>query len=121
MTKSVQKPKYSEMLLEVADGYIQMGKTVADRANLLRSAITAWNIGCQPESSREESIQSYLIQYKLSNPKNSKSDNASFEDNIRKLVAQKERLYPNVTKQILGSKIDCINGKDYIAVQFTRD
>lgn len=117
MTSLNPKPKFSAMLLEVADGYLQMGKTLAHRQNLLRSAVTAWNIACLSKPEREDAIRDYLKQYRHYNPTYNQSDIYDFEDDIRKLIEQKDRLYPDVKNQILGCHIVMINGKEGVSVQ----
>jgi pullulanase/glycogen debranching enzyme len=120
MTSPNSNQKISAMLLEVADGYIQMGKTVAERENLLRGAVTAWNIACQPESMQEGAIQNLLKQFMHFNPTSSQSNLSNFEDDMRQLIKQKNRLYPDVKTQILGCQIELKDGKDNVSVQFAR-
>ena len=60
LRKSSGKPKISEMLLNVAAGYIDLGETTEERENYLRSACSACNIACLPAGNREHAIKQYL-------------------------------------------------------------
>ena len=119
-TNPTEKQRFSAMLLEVADGYIQMGKTIPERENLLRGAVTAWNIACQPSDKREGAIKDLLQKFMHFNPASTKENLSNFEEDLRQLIKQKDRMYPNVTTQILGCHIEVIDGKEKVSVQFAR-
>jgi hypothetical protein len=111
----MKKHKISEMILKVAEEYINMGETTEDRENYLRSACSAWNIACLPLVQREQTIKKYSDQFQKIN----KSTNAAcrdIEENMRKLINQKDKLYPDVNIQIINSRIDIIDGKEHVMV-----
>jgi len=61
--QSLAKQKVSAMILKVAAGYIDMGETVEEKGNYLRSACSAWNIACLPTLKREQVIKQYVEEY----------------------------------------------------------
>ena len=113
--KLAVKPKISQMVLDMAAGYINLGETREDRENYLRSACSAWNIACLPVSKRKRFIKKYLKQYQKINGA-TLSDCQDLEENLEKLIAQKERLYPDVNTQIIDSRIEDSDGRDRIVV-----
>ena len=117
--KSTETQKVSAMVLKVAEGYIDMGESAEEKENYLRSACSAWNIACLPPLKREPAIKQYVEQYQKIN-KADKEDCIALEEDIRLLIKQKDRLYPDVKVQIVDSKIEHINGKDHIIVATVR-
>ena len=113
--KSSRKPKISEMLLKVAAGYIDLGENLEQRENYLRSACSAWNIACLPQPKRETAIKKYLEQFQKINQADH-SDCRGFEEDIRRLINQKDKLYPDVDVPIIGSRIETINGREHYIV-----
>ncbi len=95
--------------------YIDMGKTAEEKENYLRSACSTWNIACLPLLQREYRIRRYIDQYRKTNQAD-EINCKNAEDNIRLLIKQKDRLYPDIKVQILDCKIECINGKDHVVV-----
>jgi hypothetical protein len=87
--------------LKVAEGYIDMGETREEKKNYLRSACSAWNIACLSPFKRESAIKQYIEQC----PKINNSDPAdckALEEDLRLLIKQKDRLYPDVNVQIVN-------------------
>lgn len=113
--KSLDKPKISQMVLDVAAGYINLGETREERENYLRSACSAWNIACLPLSKRKRLIKQYLEQWRKMNNA-APSDCLDIEEDLKKLIAQKDRMYPNVNTQIIDSRIEDSNGRDHVIV-----
>lgn len=117
--KSSEKQKISAMVLKVAKGYIDMGETVEERENYLRSACSAWNIACLPALKRERGIKQYVEEYKKINQAD-ESDCKALEEDFRLLIKQKDTLFPDVNVQIVGSRIENINGRDHVIVVSAR-
>jgi len=117
--KSSENQKISAMVLEVAEGYIDMGETREERENYLRSACSAWNIACLLPSKRESAIQQYIEQCREIN-NSDPTDCKALEDDIRLLIKQKVRLVPDVNVQIVSSKINNIDGQDHAIVVTAR-
>jgi hypothetical protein len=117
--KSTETQKVSAMVLKVAEGYIDMGESTEEKENYLRSACSAWNIACLQPLKREPAIKQYVEQYQKIN-KTDKEDCIALEEDIRLLIKQKDRLYPDVKVQIVNSIIENINGKDHVMVVSAR-
>jgi len=115
MRKLFEKQKISAMVLKVAEGYIDLGETTEERENYLRSACSAWNIACLPPLKREPTIKQYIEQYQKIN-KADEADCRALEEDLRLLIKQKDKLYPDVNVQIAGSRIENINGRDHVTV-----
>ena len=116
---SSENQKVSAMVLKVAERYIDMGKTREERENYLRSASSAWNIACLPRLKRESSIKEYIDQYRKIN-KADPAECKALEEDLRLLIKQKDRLYPDVDVQIVNSRIDNIDGREHAIVVTAR-
>lgn len=81
------------MVLKVAAGYIDMGKTRVERENYLRSACSAWNIACLPTLKRESAIKQYIERCREINNSDS-TDCKSLEGDLRLLIKQKNEPLP---------------------------
>ncbi len=117
--KSSENQKISAMVLKVAEGYVDLGETTEEKENYLRSACSAWNIACLPPLKRESAISQYQEQCRKIN----NSDPATvkdLEEDLRLLIKQKDRLYPDVNVQIVNSMIDNIEGRDHVIVVTAR-
>ena len=101
------------MLLNVGDGFIQMGINREEKENYLRSVCTAWNIACLPESNREKCIFDTVISFKNIN-NSTEEDTKYYEEDMRKLISVKLSLYPNVKTQVLSAGFTEENGKDKV-------
>ena len=104
------------MLLDVADGFIQMGEDLSSRRNYLRSAISAWNISCLPVAKREVALKGYVGLYKTHNPNASSEELSGFEQDMRTLIKQKATLYPKVETRIANGIIESVDGKETLTV-----
>lgn len=94
---------------------IDMWETVEEKGNYLRSACSAWNIACLPTLKREQVIKQYVEEYQKINQANGAHCKA-LEEDIRLLIKQKERLYPDIKIQIVDSRIERINGQGPFAI-----
>lgn len=117
-TSTGEKSKVSEMILRMAEGFLDMGKDLEHKENLLRFACTAWNIACFKPAKRNSLLSGYVEQFK-------KANNASeiacknLEDDMGQLIEKKDRLYPHVMIRILDSKIELVGGKEHVVVTST--
>jgi len=108
--------KISEMVLDFAGDYIAMGEDIEEKQQYLNSAVSAWNIACLDEKARKRSIKKYMAEYRKLNPKQSERDFRDVEEDLRLLIKQKEKLYPEVRVQIVDAHIKEINGKNHVTV-----
>ena len=114
--KKSKKKKISEMVLDFAGDYIAMGDDIEEKQQYLNSAVSAWNIACLDEKGRKRSIKKYMAQYRKLNPMQSKRDFRDVEEDLRLLIKQKEKLYPEIRIQIVDAHIKEINGKNHVTV-----
>ena len=114
------KAKVSEMVLGFAGDYIAMGESVEEKQEYLNGAVSAWNIACLDEKYREKTIKRYMAEYRKLNPTQSKHDFRDIEEDLRKLIKQKDKLYPAVRVQIANAIIREIDGKDHVTVASMR-
>lgn len=112
---SGKKPKISEMLLRVAEDFLNLGDDLEHRENLLRMACSAWNIACFEPPKRRELIAGYVEKFKETN-KAPEAACKNLEENMKQLVNEKNRLYPDVMIQILNAKIELIAGREHVSV-----
>jgi glycerol-3-phosphate cytidylyltransferase-like family protein len=111
-----KRKKISEMVMDFAGDYIAMGEDIEDKQQYLNSAVSAWNIACLDEKDRKRSIKKYMAEYRKLNPAQSKQDFRDVEDELRLLIKQKEKLYPEVRVQIVDAHIKEVNGKNHVTV-----
>ena len=114
--KKSEMKKISEMVLDFAGDYIALGDDIEERQQYLNSAVSAWNIACLDEKARKRSIKKYMAEYRKLNPKQSERDFRDVEEDLRLLIRQKEKLYPEVRVQIVDAHIKEINGKNHVTV-----
>lgn len=114
--KRVKKIKISEMLLNFAGNYISMGEDIEEKQQYLNGVVSAWNIACLNEKDRERSIKKYMSEYRKLNPSQSKRDFRDVEENLRLLIKEKEKFYPEVRIQIVNAHIQEVDGKIHVTV-----
>ncbi|MBI5307465.1 MAG: hypothetical protein HZB37_03785 [Planctomycetes bacterium] len=110
------KIKISEMLLNVARDFIYMGKNIEEKQELLNCAVSAWNIACLKKENRNAAIKKYMDEYKRLNPTFTENDFKDTEENLQLLIKQKNKLYPDLHKQIISAEIREIDGKNHVTV-----
>ncbi|ODS31808.1 MAG: hypothetical protein SCARUB_03056 [Candidatus Scalindua rubra] len=108
------------MLLKVAGNFIGMGEGIDDKQEYLNCAVSAWNIACTKGNDRKQGIKEYMNEYKKMNPTFTKEDFKDEEENIRLLIQQKDKLYPDVNIQIANATIQEIEGKNHVTVASIR-
>jgi len=108
------------MLLNVAGDYLAMGDDIETKQQYLNSAVSAWNIACLSENKRQRAIKTYIIEYRKLNPAHTNQDSKEVEENIKLLIKEKDRLYPDKNIQIADAEIKEINGKNHITIMSMR-
>ena len=104
------------MVFDFAGDYIALGEDIEEKQQYLNGAVNAWNIACLDEKARKRSIKKYMTEYRKLNPTQSKRDFRDVEENLRLLITQKKKLYPEVRTQIVDAQIKEINGKNHLTV-----
>jgi hypothetical protein len=110
------KPKLSEMLLKVAEGYIALGEDVEDRRQLLYGAVSAWNIACLSPSSSDRALKKFMTGYRKMNPTQTLQDFVDVEQDMRELIRRKCLMFPDVNAQIVNANLEEIGGKMHVTV-----
>ena len=105
------KIKMSEFIGEYASDYINMGVSTEERQSYLNGACSAWNIAVLPEHLREEALSRNIMEYKRMNP--GVDDVDDLEDDLRKLIQKKLRMFPDVKKVIIEASIEPISDTKY--------
>ena len=104
------------MLLNFAGNYISMGEDIEEKQQYINGVVSAWNIACLNEKDRERSIKKYMSEYRKLNPLQSKRDFRDVEENLRLLIKEKEKFYPEVRIQIVNAHIQELDGKIHVTV-----
>jgi len=105
--------KLSQVLLTLGEGYIQMGETIQQRENHLRSVVTAWNIACLKPSVRDRAIRGAVAGFEQANAGHD-VDTGVYAENLRKLIARKLKLFPGITAQVLDARIFGEKGQERV-------
>jgi hypothetical protein len=109
----VFKKKVSQMLIKLGEGYIQMGTTPDERQNYLRSVATAWNIACLEPKLRAKALSDTVSKFVEINP--DKKDQAVFyEEDMKKLIRRKLKLFPRTKVQVLDVSIHEEEGEEKV-------
>lgn len=116
LTLRSRKKKISEMVGDFAGDYISLGDDIQEMQQYLHAAVSAWNIACLDKRDRVRLIKSYMKNYRKMNPEQNKRVYKGVEDDLRLLIKQKIKLYPDVEVQIVDAKIEEIDGKTHIKV-----
>lgn len=111
-----KQKKVSEMLLDVAGDFLAMGENITQKQELLNAAASAWNIACLKGDKRQQAIKKFMKEYKKLNPTFTKDDFKDEEENLRLLIRQKDKLYPDVNIQIINAIIHERDGQNHITV-----
>src|SRR6478672_8906245 len=68
------KRKMSEMISEMAAGFLGVGDTIGERQNRLNAACSAWNMACGSPEVRQRQLEQYKEGYLRFNPATSPGD-----------------------------------------------
>lgn len=101
------------MLTVLGDGFIQMGTTLEERENYLRTVATSWNIASLNEDKHEKCIAdsiSWFIQMNSGD----KMHAEAYGRDLRKLIERKLKLFPFEKAQVLEVRIVRDNGQETI-------
>lgn len=105
------KIRMSELIVEYASAYINMGENTDERQSLLNSACSAWNVAVLPDHLRQEALRHNIEEYKRLNPGIDDADN--FIHDMQLLIQKKLQMFPKVNKVIVDAFIEPINDTQY--------
>ena len=109
------------MVLDFASDYIAMGEDLEEKQELLNGAASAWNIACLEKIERDFAIKRYMKQFSKMNSTHTEKELDDVEENLKLLIKQKDKLYPEVRIQIAGAYIEEKGGKDHVYVMSVRE
>ena len=103
--KTSAKRKISEMISEMAVGFVGVGDTIGERENRLNAACSAWNMACVSPEVRERQLAQYADNYLQYNPGTSPSDLADIIKDMELLIERKLELFPDDHRQIVNARV----------------
>ena len=113
--KKANKPtkrKMSEMISEMAAGFLGVGDTIGERQNRLNAACSAWNMACGSPEVRQRQLEQYKEGYLRFNPATSPGDLANILKDMELLIERKLRMFPDDKRQIVSARVVMV-GNDY--------
>ena len=99
------KRKMSEMIWEMAAGFLGLGDTMAERQNRLNAACSAWNMACCPPEVRQRQLEQYKEGYLRFNPATSPGDLANILKDMELLIERKLKMFPDDKRQIVSARV----------------
>jgi hypothetical protein len=103
--KTPAKRRMSEMISEVAIGFLGVGDTIGERQNRLNAACTAWNMACGSPEVRQRQLAQYRQGYLQHNPGTSPGDLANIVKDMKLLIDRKLELYPDDRRQVVDARV----------------
>ena len=97
--------KMSEMVLEFAGSFINGACTLDDKRCRVMAACSAWNMACSTPDIRARMLAEYLRGYRSYFPDRTDDEMAVIRQLMEALVQNKLRLFPNVNKLIVNSRV----------------
>ena len=113
-SKKGKNLKMSEMILDYAADFIELGDTIDQKQSYLNTACVAWNISLMTEKKRQKAVKQFIEQYKADNP--GIEDTQSVRHDVELLIKEKLRLYPNEKRSIMTAKITDDGDKERIII-----
>jgi hypothetical protein len=109
---SATKRKISEMISEIAAGFIGVGKTAEEKQSRLTAACSAWNIACGSPEIRRRQLDQYIEGYLRFNPATSQGDVPRIRTDMESLIERKLQMFPEDQRQIVDARVIMV-GNDY--------
>lgn len=106
----------SEMLSEMAAGFLGVGNSIGERQNRLNVACTAWNMACGSPELRQSQLAQYRKSYLGHNPATSASDLDNIIKDLETLMERKLNMFPEDLRQIVSAKVVTVGNNFRIEV-----
>jgi RNA-splicing ligase RtcB len=103
--------KMSELIVEYASDYINLGETTEEMQNYLNGACTAWNIANLPDRIREKALRQAAEKYLKMNPGIKSAEN--YLHDMKILIQKKLQMFPNIRKTIVNAFVEQLNDDRY--------
>lgn len=110
------KRKMSEMISDVARGFIDVGKTAEEKQNRLTAVCSAWNMACGSPELRQRQLDQYIEGYQRFNPAISSSDLAKIRKDMESLIERKLQMFHDDHRQIVSAKVVMVENSYRIEV-----
>jgi len=110
------KRKMSEMISEMAAGFLWVGDTLGERQNRLNAACTAWNMACGSPEVRQRQLDQYAEGYLRFNPATSPDDLAKIRKDMETLMERKLQMFPDDRRRIVGATVVKVGTKFRIEI-----
>ena len=110
------KRKMSEMISEMAAGFLWVGNTLEERQNRLNAACSAWNMACRSTEVRQYQLEEYRKSYLRFNPATSPTALANIVKEMESLIERKLKMFPEDQRQIVSGKVVMLGNKYRIEV-----
>ncbi len=111
--------KVSQMILDVAAQFIELGSSEEERQTHLDIACKARNISILPKSKRNKEYYNYLNE--MRSRIKDKQIMKHFKEDLDGLIKAKLELYPNEKKPIISAKLENIDSSQYrVTASFAR-
>ena len=110
------KRKMSEMISEMAAGFLWVGNTLEERQNRLNAACGAWNMACGSPEVRQYQLEEYSKGYLRFNPATSFTALANIVKDMESLIERKLKMFPEDQRQIVSGKVVMLGNKYRIEV-----
>ncbi len=95
--------KISQVIIEFASEYIDLGKTIEKKQDHLNAACIAWNIAILPAYKRQIALNDFLTQYQVRNPH--ETDVGHIKHDMELLIQQKLERFPHIKTSIVQARI----------------
>lgn len=102
----------SELISEMAAGFLWVGDTIDERQNRLNAACTARNMACGLPEVRQRQIERYRDGYLRFNPATSPADLANIIKDMELLIERKLKMFPNDQRQTVSARVVMV-GNNY--------
>jgi len=99
------KRKLSEMISEMAAGFLGVGDTIEERQNRLNAVCTAWNLACGSPEVRQQQLEQYREGYLRLNPGTSPTDLANIIKDLESLIERKLKMFPDDHRQVVSARV----------------
>ena len=97
--------KLSQMLIDLASDYMEIGTTLEEKQNHLNVVCIAWNISLLPENARDEALAHFLMAYKENNPLDEDANIRNIKQDMELLISKKISQFPNAATPIEYARI----------------
>ena len=111
--------KVSEMIIAVSGDLFQVVNSRNEMQAHLDLATTAWNIGTESIARRKVKLKSFLQKQKKYAPSNEALQGLEWE--MRRIIKQKDKLYPDVSKKIVKAEAVETSKDNYIIRAYFKD